>query len=154
MHGAFTLQDAPVPPGVPAPKGSVLDLIIDEHTGAVMGRALPSPSDLAASLPLASTASMKVGDDGIIVGTLGIGGGPPSRRHPTRSFAKHAGVVVMSVAHAVVARTTTHANGQFSVRVRPGHYLVAGTVSQVCPATRVIVRPRTIVSTRLTCSIK
>lgn len=154
MHGAFTLQDAPVPPGIPAPKGSVFDVIIDEHTGAVMGRALPSPSDLAASLPLATTASMKVGNDGIIVGTLGIGGGPPTRRHLTRSLAKHVRVVVTSVAHTVVARTMTGSNGRFSVRIRPGHYLVAGIASQVCPASRVTVRPRAIVSTRLTCSIK
>ncbi len=154
MQGAFTLQDAHVPPGVSDPKGSVLDLIVDEHTGAVMGRALPSPSDLAASLPLASTASTKA-KDGIIVGTVGVGGGPAFHgRYRTRAPVPHTGVVVMSLGHVVLVRTMTRSNGHFSIRIRPGHYLVAGTFSNVCPTNRVLVRPGKIVSTRLNCSIK
>jgi hypothetical protein len=153
LQGSFTLQDARVPPGVPAPKGSVLELIINEHTSAVMGRALPSPEVLAAAVPLANTASVSHWNDGTIVGSLRVGGGPPGK-HPTSSGAGHARVVVMSLAHRVVARTTTRSNGGFSIRVRAGRYLVAGTVSQVCPANRVRVRAGRIVSTRLSCSIK
>ncbi len=155
MHGAFTLQNAHVRHGAKAPTGPVFDLIIDEHTGSVMGRALPSPSDLATSLPLASTASTKA-KDGIIVGTVRVGGGPAFRRNRRRTGApaSHSGVVVMSLGHMVIARTMTRSKGLFSIRIRPGRYLVAGTFSNVCPANLVVVRPGKIVSTRLSCSIK
>ncbi len=112
-----------------------------------------SPSALAASLPLASTASTKA-KDGIIVGTVRVGGGPPSRRRRTYTPVPHTGVVVMSLGHVVLVRTMTRSNGHFSIRIRPGHYLVAGTFSNVCPTNRVLVRPGKIVSTRLSCSIK
>jgi hypothetical protein len=59
MHGSFKLVDAPVPTGDKAPAGNVLDLVINEHTGDVMGRALPSPAQLATSVPLANTAPVK-----------------------------------------------------------------------------------------------
>jgi hypothetical protein len=54
MHGTFTLTSASVPRGVKAPSGSVLELIIDEHTGEVMGRALPTPQQAASQLALSS----------------------------------------------------------------------------------------------------
>src|ERR1700728_2079424 len=128
MHGAFTLQDAHVRHGVKAPIGSVLDLIIDEHTGAVMGRALPSPSDLAASLPLASTSSTKA-KDGIIVGSVGAGGGPPHRgRYRIKWSVPHTAVVVMSLKHVILLTTMTDGKGLFSIRIRPGHYLVTSNI--------------------------
>ncbi len=40
MHGSFTLTNGRVPPGEPAPTGSVLTLILDAHTGQMEGRAL------------------------------------------------------------------------------------------------------------------
>lgn len=40
MHGSFTLNNGRVPPGKPAPTGSVLTLILDAHTGQMEGRAL------------------------------------------------------------------------------------------------------------------
>jgi hypothetical protein len=38
MTGHFTLGDAPVPKGDSAPNGSVMELLIDAHTGMVEGR--------------------------------------------------------------------------------------------------------------------
>jgi hypothetical protein len=145
---------------LPRNRASILAVLIAcsilgaSQTLSASARTSAVSPDLEASLPLASTASTKA-EDGIIVGTLRVGGGPPSRgRYRAGSPAPHAGVVVMSPRRLVVARTMTRTNGQFSVRIRPGHYLVAGTVSQVCPANRVVVRPGKLVSTRLTCSIK
>lgn len=154
MHGAFTLQNAHVRHGVKAPTGPVFDLIIDEHTGAVMGRALPSPADLAASLPLASTASTKA-KDGIIVGTVGAGGGParPGRRR-IKALGTQTAVVVMSLKHVIFLTTMTDGKGLFSIRIRPGHYLVTSTFTNSCLTNRVVVRPGKIVSTHVSCSIK
>jgi hypothetical protein len=38
MHGEFTLNDARIPQGKPAPTGTVLTLILDAHTGQLEGR--------------------------------------------------------------------------------------------------------------------
>jgi hypothetical protein len=40
MHGNFTLDSAPVPPGAPVPTGTVLTLTIDSHSGWVDQREL------------------------------------------------------------------------------------------------------------------
>jgi hypothetical protein len=155
LLGSFTLQNAHVPPGVLAPKGSVLDLIINERTGAVMGQALPSPEALAAQRPLASTASRNK-NEGTIVGTLRIGGGPVLPGNPRSWPARHKRVVVMSRGQVVIARTTTTTDGQFRIRVRPGHYVLKGVVSPstICSTKPVVVRPAAIVGARLSCSIK
>jgi len=52
MHGNFTLADAHVRKGAPPPTGTVLDLVIDAHTGDVIGRALPIEQS-SAGIPLA-----------------------------------------------------------------------------------------------------
>ena len=54
MHGQFTLQSAPVPMGHAKPQGTVLDIVVDAHTGAVDGIRLDdsSPAGLSA-LPAA-----------------------------------------------------------------------------------------------------
>jgi hypothetical protein len=155
MQGAFTLQDAHVPVGVGPPKGSVLDLIINERTGAVMGQILPSPAALGDQLPLAAAAS-RGSDSGTLVGTLRIGGGPVRPGSPRSWPAKHKRVVVMSAKRTVIARTTTTASGQFRVKLRPGHYLVAGSVSPstICMPKHIVVRAGVIASTQLSCSIK
>jgi hypothetical protein len=158
MQGSFTLQNAKVPHGAPAPKGSVLDLIINEHTGSIMGRILPSPSELAAQMPLnASTATAK--PSGTIVGKAQIGGGPHRPGRPSVYPAAHVKIQVLSLSpvRVVAARTTADAGGQFRVRVRPGRFLLTGTVSPSikCRTTHsVLVRPGSIVGVRLGCPIK
>jgi hypothetical protein len=155
MQGTFTLQNAHVPVGVGAPKRSVLDLIIDERTGDVMGQILPSPASVEGQLPLATAASRNSAS-GTVVGTLRIGGGPARPGSPRSWPAKHKHVVVMTTKRHVIARTTTTASGRFRVRLRPGHYLVAGAVSPstLCLPKTVAVRPATISNTQLACSIK
>lgn len=52
LHGHFTLASASVPPGSPLPTGSVLSLVVDEETGAIVFTALnnrgPSQSSMEA----------------------------------------------------------------------------------------------------------
>jgi len=58
MHGKFTLDDAPTPQNSAAPGGSVMELVVDAHTGFVDGRyvgpSVPAPLDsLGTVTPLA-----------------------------------------------------------------------------------------------------
>jgi len=148
LHGHFTLYDAHVRPGDLAPVGSVLDLIIDSHTGAVIGRALPIPSEQQESLSLADTASIT----GVIAGRVFVAGGPPRRGGRDSGRLK---VVVMNESRKVVARTTTARNGEFSVRVRPGNYFVVSKLGTfTCQGKRVLVRAGAKVRTSIVCSIK
>ncbi len=154
MHGHFTLNDARVPPGYPAPTGAVLDLVIDAHTGGVIGRALPITQQQG-GLPLASVASWKAAR-GVIVGRLYVAGGPPSRSRGHRGPIPSAGsgVVVTNISGKVVARTMTAKSGRFRIRIKPGRYLVAGTLSGLCKRNAVTVRAGKQTSTRLSCSIR
>ncbi len=154
MHGQFTLSDASVPRGDRAPTGSVLDLTIDSHSGAVIGRALPA-SQPEGGIPLATIASRKVAT-GIITGILRGSGGPPSLQDKSpRGFGfGDAGIVVTNDSHKVLAKTATTEDGTFSIRIRPGSYLVAGTVSASCTAEKVVVRARKKTHTKLFCAIK
>jgi hypothetical protein len=154
MHGQFTLSDASVPRGDRAPTGSVLDLTIDSHSGVVIGRALPA-SQPEGGIPLATIASRKVAT-GVITGHLYLSGGPHflQRRYPGRHAAGNAGVVVTNDSHKVLARTTTTEGGAFSIRIRPGSYLVAGTASASCTAEKVVIRAKKKIHTTIFCAIK
>jgi hypothetical protein len=62
MHGQFTLTNAPRPPKTAAPTGSVLEIIIDAHTGWVDGlrvgnRAATDLSKLGAVTTLSNTGA-------------------------------------------------------------------------------------------------
>jgi hypothetical protein len=47
MHGNFTLDNVPIPPGHPSPTGTVMGLILDAHTGFPEGRYVgPTTPDL------------------------------------------------------------------------------------------------------------
>jgi hypothetical protein len=158
MQGTFTLPNAKVPRGAPAPKGSVLDLIINEHTGTIMGRILPSPSELAAQVPLNASTAVAA-PSGTIVGKAQIGGGPHRPGRPSVYPAAHMTVRVLSLSpvRVVVAKITTNASGQFRVRIRPGRYLLTGTISPSIKcetAHSVFVRPGSIVGVRMDCPIK
>lgn len=45
MHGHFTLTNARVPPGEPAPEGSVLTVVVDAHTGELEARGVSEEED-------------------------------------------------------------------------------------------------------------
>lgn len=49
LHGHFALNNEPLPPGAATPEGSVLDVIINAHTGSVVGIHVSNqePTDLA-----------------------------------------------------------------------------------------------------------
>jgi hypothetical protein len=154
MHGHFTLNDAHVPRGVQAPGGPVLDLIIDAHTGFVIGRALPDPSLQQTGLALARVASSTPLVNGVIAGRLSLGGGPPFLRH--RRVASDHIAVVATRGSQVVARTTTRRAGVFSIRISPGIYQIAAKLpsGQRCAAVSVVVRPRKTSHTGIVCNIK
>lgn len=156
MHGNFTLNDARVRKGDPAPTGSVLDLIIDSHTGDVVGRALPRQQETG-GLPLASVASTGLARAGILTGRLSVVGGPHGHRwgkpHPP---AKHRPVAptVLITGPRFTKRTTTSGDGTFRVRLRPGRYVVRGLVGGSCPPVGVVVRGRETTRAKVFCSIR
>ncbi len=96
MRGSFTLHDAHVPHGDPAPTGSVLDLVIDAHTGEIVGRALTATEpgmqrlDLlpaeSSGAGIASATSTSKGATGPLKGRIGLTAG-------RYSVAGHAGVI-------------------------------------------------------------
>jgi hypothetical protein len=166
MHGDFVLNNVPIPAGAPTPRGPVLDLIIDNHTGEVEERSLPvNPPNLqqleavSPELPKAVVASAR----GVIAGHVYLGGGPALGRgqKPRKVGAPHYRVVVTqatgSIATAsVVAETTTKEDGSFAIRIKPGRYQVAGQFSsgQFCFARNVIVRSGKPTKMALECSAK
>lgn len=149
MHGNFTLNDAHVRKGEPAPTGSVLDLVIDSHTGGVVGRALPIQQE-AGGLPLATVASVGAARTGVLAGHLSVGGGPLCCRARGRSGKQ--GVLITGRRFA--ARITTSSDGAFRVRLRPGRYVVRGLISGLCPPVGVVVRAGKRTRAKLICSIR
>jgi hypothetical protein len=59
MHGDFTLGSAPVPPGSPAPQGTVMDVVMDAHTGSVEMLRLGNSEPTAALSQLPAAATLK-----------------------------------------------------------------------------------------------
>jgi len=148
MHGNFTLNDAHVRKGDPAPTGSVLDLVIDAHTGGVVGRALPI-HQAGGGLPLASVASA---DTGVLAGVVLLAGGPkPSRGHsgPRRAI----GYKVLIKRGSRVVRTAITSTHGFRVLLKRGSYVVEGTQG-ICKAVPVIVWPGRTTSALVRCSIR
>jgi hypothetical protein len=160
MQGSFTLHDALVPPGDhQEPVGSVLDLVIDAHTGQVVGRALPTPEQQqeqeAVSIAGAASAKGFIAVHkvrGVIAGTLYASGGPPRRVGKGPHGAPHFPVIVTQGSR-VIARTTTTERGGFKIVVRPGHYGIAGKVG-FCPAKKVVVRAWKETRTTIFCTVE
>lgn len=156
MQGHFTLGDALVPAGRPTPTGSVLDLVIDSHTGAVIGRALPTPEQQQQSegVPLASIASRGLialhRVTGVIAGRLYVSGGRPHAGqglHPADRFA-----VVVTRGTRTLAKTTTTRRGAFSIHIAPGRYELAGEPG-ACRAKKVVVKAGRTTRARLYCGL-
>jgi hypothetical protein len=156
MQGRFTLGDALVPAGRPMPTGSVLDLVIDSHTGAVIGRALPTPEQQQQneSVPLASIASRgliavhKV--TGVIAGRLYASGGPARAGHGLRPGDRFA--VVVTRGARTLAKTTTTRLGAFRIQIAPGRYELVGRTGR-CKATKVVVKSGKTTHATLYCSL-
>jgi hypothetical protein len=161
MTGQFTLPDARVPPGAPAPKGNVLDLIIDAHTGGLIGRVLPTPEaqlaqTAAGRVAVASRAHITLhavtasAVTGAISGQLFVSGGPPSEggTRPGQGFK-----VVATDATHIAGSARTGSKGRFTLRLRPGSYMVSGT-GAVCLKKAVRVRSGKTTAVRLTCSVR
>jgi hypothetical protein len=162
MEGSFTLSNAHVRPGAGEPTGSILDLVIDSHSGAVVGRALP----IRQEVPVQGSRAVVGGARGRIAvrsvvgtirGRLLVGGGPA--RLSNLRGASHWRVVV-SRSRRIVARLVTDGSGGFAARVPAGHYTVSGRLPAGTPcgtpqATRyVLVRAGMRTDTHLTCSIR
>jgi hypothetical protein len=156
MQGHFALNDAHVPPGDGIPTGSVLDLVIDAHTGAVIGRALPTPEQQQQNeaLPLTGVAARSFiavhSVTGRIAGRLYVSGGPAragSGPHPGDHFA-----VIVTRGSRTVAKTTTTRQGTFSIHIRPGRYGIVGQIGG-CKRTRVVVRVGKTARATLYCSL-
>jgi len=161
MHGGFTLHDAHVPHGYPAPTGSVLDLVIDTHSGELVGRILGTSTPDLQQLYLVPAESLSAGvatRTGLILGRLyGVGGPARHGRRPAQDFK----VVVARAGRGlagstVLTSTRTSVNGSFAIRIRPGEYLLAGSLSsgRFCAAQQVLVRAGQSTRTTLTCSIR
>jgi hypothetical protein len=161
MQGQFTLTNAHVRKGDPPPTGSVLDLVINSRTGAVMGRALPIQQEVLIQqegITVARAASqgriavhsiMSMSPTGILDGRVLLTGGP-ARVHGPRSALRY--TVLIKQGSRVVAKAITSTHG-FRVRLRPGRYVVNGEQG-VCKAQSVVVRSGKRANAILICSIR
>jgi hypothetical protein len=166
MHGQFTLDDAPVPKGQPSPTGSVMELIVNAHTGFVEGVYLgehePSALSSLGSVidlqnPMAQSAtvhrSATVRPTTISVHVY-VAGGPErvARRgpHPARGL-----MVNVGRANGTMISTRTNRHGVVSFRVRSGHYLVTASfqLGQKCASARTVVQTGQTRNIQLYCSI-
>ncbi|MFI4977205.1 MAG: hypothetical protein ACHQC8_00785 [Solirubrobacterales bacterium] len=165
MQGQFTLTNARVRKGAPPPTGSVLDLVVDSHTGAVVGRALPIRQEVPIQEGGALVSAVSRGRIavhsvmGVISGRLLVGGGPLRRGGPAVTGGSHWRVTV-SHGSRVVAKLVTNRKGAFAVHVPAGSYTVAGLLPAGTPcgipqATKhVVVRAGKKTEVQLTCSIR
>jgi hypothetical protein len=154
MTGHFSLGDAPVPPRSGTPTGSVLDLIVDSHTGEVVGRALPEPQEAATTEELATTASNYF----ITVHrTRGVSNLPPFQMYGEIAgtlTGRRAKVVILFQGKKVIERVTPE-HGKFRIAiVLPGTYGIAGRLpsGHYCKGKKVIVRKERRTTVALSCA--
>ncbi|MFI4977300.1 MAG: hypothetical protein ACHQC8_01260 [Solirubrobacterales bacterium] len=158
MQGQFTLTNARVRKGVSPPTGSVLDLVVDSHTGAVVGRALPIRQEVPiqeGGAIVSSRGRITVHSVmGVISGRLVVRGGPPHGRVTGGGHWR----VTVSHGSRVVANLVTSSRGLFAVHVPAGRYTVVGRLPAgtpcAIPATTLVVRAGQTTNTRLACPIK
>jgi hypothetical protein len=150
LHGHFVVNDAHVRKGAPPPEGTVMDLVIDRHTGAVVGRALPA-QEAEGGLPLATVASAP--RTGLLVGRLGVGGGP-LKRHGRRSATPPTGLTVLITGRHFSRKVVTASNGTFRARLKLGSYTVRGLVGGLCPSVNVLIKAGKQTRTTVLCSIR
>lgn len=158
MTGQFKLTDAHLPRGASAPTGAMLDLVIDAHTGGVVGRALPTPEQQAQTdgiqrqaVVAGHTIIRLRGITGTITGVMRIAGGP---RRTAQAGVRTASHAVVTARHPqVTVRTVTNAKGVFTLHVFPGGYRVSGSQAGCVPAV-VRVRAYRVTRVNLLCSIR
>lgn len=138
MHGNFTAHRS-IPRGSEAPKGTVMSLILDSHTGRVEGESIgsvtPNPGQLDAARQLSASPTAEVAsNNGTIVGRVYENGSPPPKRGiqpPPPHVAVGFPVLAFSAAPQglqitnIVARTITRRDGSFRLSLKPGHYWIA-----------------------------
>jgi hypothetical protein len=165
MQGQFTLINAHLRKGAPPPTGAVLDLVVDSHTGAVVGRALPIRQEVpiqegGALVSVVSRGRIAVHSVmSVISGRLLVGGGPLRRGGSAVTGGSHWRVTVSRGAR-VVAKLVTNGKGGFAVRVPAGRYTVAGRLPAGRPCgipqatKRVVVRASKKTEVQLACSTR
>lgn len=130
-HGHFTLAHAPMPPGAPAPTGSVLTLVVDAVSGQVTDSGIqdnvpdlaslgPVTVDLPAAAGAASAARPATSArTGVLTGAIRFAGGPP----PTHPRSPAAGVVTVftSTGRALVRQRVAKGH-HFRFVLAAGHY--------------------------------
>lgn len=157
MSGSFVLRDAHVPHGHPAPTGSVLDLVIGARTGQLVGRSLLSAAPSLQALevlpaePVVGAGAADV--TGVLSGRVyGVGGPAPGSRRPID------GAEVTAQAGArprPVASIRTDRDGRFSLRLRPGRYLLEVRLGgRPCPAQHVLVQAERRTTTTVICRVR
>jgi hypothetical protein len=155
MQGRFLLADARIRRGASLPTGEVLDLVIDAHTGAIEGRALPTPDQVAANEGIqlgrvAGPTYIKVTRlTGTVSGTVTKHGGPLSAAHH-----RNAAHVAVTAKHRGASVTThTNSRGVYTLHLRPGKYTLSGPWAG-CPAALVSVKAGGLVRRNIACSIR
>jgi hypothetical protein len=152
MTGHFSLGDAPVPPRSGTPTGSVFDLIVDSHTGEIVGRALPAPQEAATTEALATTASNYF----ITVHRLsGVDLSPPFQMYGeiTGTLTGRRAEVILFRGKRVFDRVTPE-HGKFRIAlVLAGTYGIAGRLpsGHYCKGKKVIVEKERRTTVALTC---
>jgi hypothetical protein len=150
LHGNFRLTNAHLRKGSDAtPTGTVLDLVLDSHTGAVVGRALPV-QEAEGGMTMATVAS--VPRTGLLVGRMGVGGGPARRGRPAKPGSP--GPTLLVTGRHFSRKVVTATNGTFRIRLRPGHYTLRGLVGGYCPLVKVRVEAGRQTRTKVLCSIR
>jgi hypothetical protein len=156
MTGHFTLGGVSVPLGGGVPVGEVLDLVIDSHSGEVVGRALPLPGQQSASRAAATNGAGRR----IALHTVPrLNTGPSAVKSAPAPLGRVVGVwkgkgrIVAFRGKTVLFRTRPGPNGRFVLPLIPGEYEVAvkRPSGRYCPAKHVVVQAEREIEVTLTC---
>lgn len=151
MRGHFTLDDAHVRKGDPPPTGDVLDLVIEAHTGEIVGRALPA-ENAPVGPALASVASTAGSQNGVLAGVVLLSGGPKPRLGQVSPY-RAIGYKVLVRRRAAVVKTARTTKRGFTVSLPPGRYTVTGTQG-ICKSVQAVIERGRTTHVTLKCSIR